>query len=89
MPSNVEDEADLKFLLKNLSDSKDDESDSGSYKKTKKSASSNNKISKRKYKVSADVSLQNFTITTLGMGQLFGDIDFVYQRNYTYSLKVA
>lgn len=33
--------------------------------------------------------MQNFVIATLGQGQVYGDIDFVFNRNYTYTLKVT
>eukprot|EP00347_Sterkiella_histriomuscorum_P007045 403350459 len=43
-------------------------------------------LNQRKTKVMDDISLMMLQVALLGSGQLFGEIDVVFERNYTYSL---
>ncbi len=47
-----------------------------------------NSIQDRQLKIQNDASMHTVTLAILGQGQLFGDIDFVFQRCYTYQLRV-
>ncbi|CDW88479.1 cyclic nucleotide-binding domain containing protein [Stylonychia lemnae] len=43
-------------------------------------------LNNKKLKVNEDKTLQSISVTLLGSGQSFGEIDLMFERNYSYSL---
>ena len=69
--------------LLNINDEKQQKSVIGSSQSLKVKS----KISDRRSKANNDLLMSNITLSMLGSGQIFGDIDYVFNRCYTFSLK--
>ena len=46
-------------------------------------------VDSHKQKIIEDISMSTMSVTQLGSGQVFGDIDLVYNRHYVYSLRAT
>ena len=69
--------------LLNINDEKQQRTNVGSSQSLKVKSN----ISDRRSKAQNDLLMTNITLSMMGSGQIYGDIDYVFNRCYTFSLR--